>query len=520
MAIKNQIQFRRGSSAEWIQVSNGDGPVLSSGEPGFDITNNVLKIGDGSTNWKDLKPINNIDTSGSTDNQYLRYNESSDKWIPTSSGTFSSGLHTNGLNILTDITILGENNIPAWNHYTTYSKSDVVNFESQYYTALIDFSTECPGGAGPAGWYCCSDLQTIAPTPEDCDNGFTSFSPTAYPVGWSSLASGELTAKKVYSYNIYNHNDITSSNIITNDILIREGNVIVNKGIIEVNNSFDNNFNMTINSSGINILTDYEFIVDHTDRLDPVPPPVLLTNTSLNPNQVKLFLNNQTLEIGNTVLFKAFADIKTNGIYAIDNGVLPNTIKFVRHPNYINNTILQNGTIFGVQYDGGSYILNASSTVGQNVTIGTDNLSFTKYQGLPAVTFSSNKDAEFSAAVYAKEKYFRIKHPDPDSSYQHLQYGSLESPYHGVRLTGESELKKGVVKIPLPKYLKHLIHKTDINIQLTNKGHHKILYVDSVNLDKDHFVIKGYRSKTGGPFAFYWSFTGVRKDVDPLIPEN
>ena len=46
MAIKNQIQFRRGSSAEWIQVSNGDGPVLSSGEPGFDITNNVLKIGD------------------------------------------------------------------------------------------------------------------------------------------------------------------------------------------------------------------------------------------------------------------------------------------------------------------------------------------------------------------------------------------------------------------------------------------------------------------------------------------
>ena len=104
MAIKNQIQFRRGSSAEWIQVSNGDGPVLSSGEPGFDITNNVLKIGDGSTNWKDLKPINNIDTSGSTDNQYLRYDSSSNKWTPTSSGTFSSGLHTNGLNILTDIT--------------------------------------------------------------------------------------------------------------------------------------------------------------------------------------------------------------------------------------------------------------------------------------------------------------------------------------------------------------------------------------------------------------------------------
>jgi len=57
MAIKNQIQFRRGSSSEWIAISGGDGPALYYGEPGFDVTNNILKIGDGSTSWKDLRPI-------------------------------------------------------------------------------------------------------------------------------------------------------------------------------------------------------------------------------------------------------------------------------------------------------------------------------------------------------------------------------------------------------------------------------------------------------------------------------
>ena len=319
-------------------------------------------------------------------------------------------------------------------------------------------------------------------------------------------------------------NTIINGKIIANDgeldhLTISEGGLNVNGGIIQVNNSFGNNFNMTINSSGINILTNYEFITDHIDTIST--PIQLLQSTSLDPNQVKVFLNNQTLEVGDTVLFRGFTtSTVSNGIYIIASGTLPNRIKFIRHPNYTNGTILQNGDIFGVEYDGSSYILNDSLTIGQNVTIGTNSLNFTKYEGVPAVTFSSNKDAEFSSAVYAKEKYFRIKHPDPDSSYQYLQYGSLESPYHGVRLTGESELKKGVAKIPLPKYLKHLIHKTDINIQLTNNGHHKILYVDSVNLDKDHFIVKGYRSKTGGPFRFYWSFTGVRKDVDPLVPEQ
>lgn len=44
------IKLRRGTAAQWATAN----PVLSEGEPGFDETNNLLKIGDGSTSWADL----------------------------------------------------------------------------------------------------------------------------------------------------------------------------------------------------------------------------------------------------------------------------------------------------------------------------------------------------------------------------------------------------------------------------------------------------------------------------------
>ena len=125
-----------------------------------------------------------------------------------------------------------------------------------------------------------------------------------------------------------------------------------------------------------------------------------------------------------------------------------------------------------------------------------------------------------SQIITAEQKFFKIKHPDPESGYSHLQYGSLESPYNGVRLTGKDRINKGVCEVYLPNYLKHLIHEEDVSIQLTNHGHHKMLYVDKIDLKNNKFIVKGYRSKSGGPFNFYWSFTGIRKDVSILIPEQ
>jgi hypothetical protein len=51
--MATQIKLRRDSAANWAL----EDPVLAEGEPGYDITNNVLKIGDGSTIWSLLPSI-------------------------------------------------------------------------------------------------------------------------------------------------------------------------------------------------------------------------------------------------------------------------------------------------------------------------------------------------------------------------------------------------------------------------------------------------------------------------------
>ena len=50
MARTNQIQVRRGTATQWSNIN----PVLASGEPGFDTTNSLLKVGDGTSAWSSL----------------------------------------------------------------------------------------------------------------------------------------------------------------------------------------------------------------------------------------------------------------------------------------------------------------------------------------------------------------------------------------------------------------------------------------------------------------------------------
>lgn len=50
MPVNNTIQFRKGLGSEWTSTN----PVLASGEPGYDLTNSILKIGDGINTWTDL----------------------------------------------------------------------------------------------------------------------------------------------------------------------------------------------------------------------------------------------------------------------------------------------------------------------------------------------------------------------------------------------------------------------------------------------------------------------------------
>jgi hypothetical protein len=61
MPINNLIQIRRGTSTEWANQN----PILSSGEPGFDISNNILKIGDGVHSWDELSTLSSQTFRGS-----------------------------------------------------------------------------------------------------------------------------------------------------------------------------------------------------------------------------------------------------------------------------------------------------------------------------------------------------------------------------------------------------------------------------------------------------------------------
>jgi hypothetical protein len=49
-AAIRRIRFRRAWAEDWESVN----PILGDGEPGFDRTNNMLKVGDGLTAWNDL----------------------------------------------------------------------------------------------------------------------------------------------------------------------------------------------------------------------------------------------------------------------------------------------------------------------------------------------------------------------------------------------------------------------------------------------------------------------------------
>lgn len=59
MAVNDLIIFRKGTASQWTSVN----PVLASGEPGYDLTNSLLKIGDGISSWTALSGIGSTSVS-------------------------------------------------------------------------------------------------------------------------------------------------------------------------------------------------------------------------------------------------------------------------------------------------------------------------------------------------------------------------------------------------------------------------------------------------------------------------
>jgi mannose/fructose/N-acetylgalactosamine-specific phosphotransferase system component IIB len=162
--------------------------------------------------------------------------------------------------------------------------------------------------------------------------------------------------------------------------------------------------------------------------------------------------------------------------------------------NILINTTSVTGTASqNLQVTGGAYV---SGSVG----IGTTNPSYKLH---------------VVGSFGATTKSFIIDHPTKEG--KKLQYGSLESPYHGIRLTGSSTIENGKCVVELPDYIHNLVQEEGINIHITNIKHGKILWVEEVNVAENNFIVM--TEETNGEYEFYWDFTAIRKDVEDMIVE-
>lgn len=76
--LVTRFQLRRGYEATWEK----NNPILASGEPGFVIDKNLLKIGDGVKTWKELDYIGDSNSSSESDVQSGVYNADTKEDFP------------------------------------------------------------------------------------------------------------------------------------------------------------------------------------------------------------------------------------------------------------------------------------------------------------------------------------------------------------------------------------------------------------------------------------------------------
>lgn len=126
---------------------------------------------------------------------------------------------------------------------------------------------------------------------------------------------------------------------------------------------------------------------------------------------------------------------------------------------------------------------------------------------------------QVNGSFAATTKSFVIEHPTKAG--KKLIYGSLESPYHGIRLTGKDTLVNGKCKIQLPDYMYKLILHDSVNIQLTGIKCNKTLYIDDINIPENYFTIAYDKAifESYKDYDFFWDFTAIRADVPELQTE-
>lgn len=88
--MATRIQLRRDTNTNW----SGTNPTLSDGEPGYDKTRNIYKVGDGATTWANLGPANTHADFGATTDDAISFRVSGDaypRFVVDADGTLRWG---------------------------------------------------------------------------------------------------------------------------------------------------------------------------------------------------------------------------------------------------------------------------------------------------------------------------------------------------------------------------------------------------------------------------------------------
>lgn len=243
--------------------------------------------------------------------------------------------------------------------------------------------------------------------------------------------------------------------------------------------------------------------------------PIRLTHIekALDLNESLLYIKNTTTGRPAYIGLKSPTKSFTFGIHDSIGLVFAPTDGIIASTNDILMT-LQTGGNLGIGTTTPSAKLDVNGTTNLR-----NNLTVTGSLFLSGSAHYVTGNVDISGTLSAVAKSFDIEHPTKEG--MRLVYGSLESPYHGVRLTGESCLIKGESKVFLPDYISSLCKQEDSSVQITNIKHGKVLWVEEINIEKNYFIIKtDIEEHDNKLYNFFWSFTAIRKDIEDLVVEK
>jgi hypothetical protein len=195
------------------------------------------------------------------------------------------------------------------------------------------------------------------------------------------------------------------------------------------------------------------------------------------------------------------------------------SLQSVSYIDFQNENAIATGHIFNVhEIDGSSRIIFGATPAGSRSSDRRSEMMRINGNGnvLIGATTDGGYKLQVNGSFAATTKSFLIDHPTKEG--MKLRYGSLESPYHGVRLTGEGVLINGTATVKLPDYIHGLCKQEGSQVQITNIKHGKVIWVEEISVDKDEFIVAA-DINDDKEYKFYWSFTAIRKDIEEMIVE-